>query len=724
MLLRQGSTVSLRRLLVLLTAFGLLPLALLGVWGLQLVGEYQQREQQRYLLDLARALSSAVDAEIDGAVAVLGGLARSPAMAAGDLRTVHDSARIQVAAQPEWLAVILTDASGAILFRSNVPFGAPAGIVADPASLRLATASRQPLAGRVAMGKGGRAAFPVRVPVTDDAGRRYVLTAVVQPGRILRVLERQKVPPSSVIAVMDGSHAIVARSKGQQRAAGGRPSPSLLALMRGGRQEAVGDTVTLEGAQVSTAFTRSRYGWVVAIGVPPSALAPASLQGMALYAVGLAASLLASLLLASMLASRIVRSFRSLQRGTAALGAGLPVSVAPSRITEIDETGRALMAAAGQRDADEAERAQLLASLERALEDSRAAARVKDEFLAMLGHELRNPLSPIVASLDLMDLRNEASSQRERVILRRQAGHLKRLVDDLLDVSRITSGKLRIELRPVDLAEVVRHAVAAFPGLAIDVQAPGAAWVQGDESRLTQVLNNLLSNAARFGKGNAQVRLTVDDAATTARLAVCDDGVGMDRAMLERVFEPFFQAPQPLARHTGGLGLGLAIVRRIVELHGGTIAASSEGVGKGSCFEVVLPLGAQAGGGRKSAPAALAEGQDVLLVDDNPDALAATAEVLACLGHAVRTADTALAAVGEVRRRAPGVAILDIGLPDMDGYALAALLRKEQPGLRLVALTGYGQRGDVAQALDAGFDMHLTKPATLEDLQGALSAAR
>ena len=722
MLLRQGTTVSLRRLLVLLTAFGLLPLALLGVWGLHLVGEYQQREQQRHLLDLARALSSAVDAELDGAAAVLSAMAHSPKMRAADLRGVYEAARLQAAAQPEWLTVILTDAAGAVLFRTNAPFGGPGGIVADPDSLRRALGADRPVAGKVAVGKGGRAAFPVRVPVTDDAGRRYVLSAVIQPGRMLRVLERQQAPASSLISIIDGTGTIVARSRGQAHMAGARPSPSLEALMRSSGPEAVGETVTRDGDQVVSAFSHSRYGWTVAIGVPPSALAPASMRGIGMYGAGLVASLLASMLLASLLSQRIVRAFHGLQRGGAALGAGRPVSVPPSRIGEIDETGRALMAAAALRDAHEAERSQLLASLERALADSHSAARVKDEFLAMLGHELRNPLSPIVASLDLMDLRNEASSRRERAILRRQTNHLKRLVDDLLDVSRITSGKLRVELRPVDLAEVVRHAVAAFPtepGRAIHLEAPAQAWVRGDESRLTQVLNNLLTNAARFGKDRTEVRLEVEEG--QARLTVRDDGVGMDERMLERVFEPFFQAPQPLARHTGGLGLGLAIVRRIVELHGGSIAAHSAGPGEGSCFEVVLPLGIMPAQEPEAPAAAQARALEVLVVDDNLDALRATAAVLDFLGHRVRTAGTAVAAVEEVRRAAPDLAILDIGLPDMDGYALAPLLRAAAPGLRLVALTGYGQRADVLQAREAGFDLHLTKPATLDDLRQALT---
>ena len=719
---RQASTVSLRRLLLLLTAVGLLPLALLGVWGLHLVGEYQQRDQERALLDRARALSSAVDAELDASVAALNAMARTPALAAGDLRAFHAFARAQVAAQPEWLAVILSDTQGAILFRTTAPFGAPGGAVADPASLRRAIDSHQPVAGSVARGQGGRAAFPVRVPVENRRGSDYILSAVIQPGRMLRVVERQQVQPDSVIAIMDAGQSIVARSKAQQNAIGTPITPSLAKLMRETGPETVGQTLTLEGKPVTTAVARSRYGWLVAIGVPTAGLAAASLQGMTFYAVGLAASLLACTLIATMLSNRIVRAFRSLQEGTAALGAGEPVAVTRSRIEEIVQMQESLRAAAVQRDAHEDERSRLLASLETALEESRAASRVKDEFLAMLGHELRNPLSPIVASLDLMDMRKDPSSQRERTIMRRQVNHLRRLVDDLLDVSRIASGKLRVELRPVNLAEVVRHAAAAFPGVRLAAGMPDAVWVQGDEARLAQVLNNLLSNAARFGRNITEVSLDVG--AGMARLAVSDDGVGMGRDLLARVFDPFFQAPQPLARDTGGLGLGLAIVRRIVELHGGSVSAHSEGEGKGSRFEVLLPLGAAQAAPEQTGASPAAARLDVLLVDDNRDAAEVVAALLVHMGHAVRVAATGAEALAAAAQRRPDVAILDIGLPDMDGYALAARLRARepagQPALRLVALTGYGQQADVAQAGAAGFDLHLTKPATLDDLRRAL----
>ncbi|MCC2962867.1 cache domain-containing protein, partial [Massilia sp. IC2-278] len=222
-----GFTLSLRRLLILLSAIGLLPLALLGLWSLDMADQYQQREQERAMLDQARALSSAVDAELDGAIATLASMARTPAMDTGDLRAYYEAARAQAAAQPEWLAVILTDADGKVLFRTTNPFGAPGGRVADPESLKQLLAVQRPLVGRVTHGPRGRAAFPVRVPIRDQAGRLYALTAVIQPDRILRVIERQQAPAGSVIGVFDATGAVVARSLNQAATVTRPPSPSL-----------------------------------------------------------------------------------------------------------------------------------------------------------------------------------------------------------------------------------------------------------------------------------------------------------------------------------------------------------------------------------------------------------------------------------------------------------------------------------------------------------------
>jgi signal transduction histidine kinase/ActR/RegA family two-component response regulator len=708
---RPGITLSLRHLLILLTASGLLPLALLGAWSLHAAGEAQRREQERALLDQARALSSAVDAELDATVATLSSMARAPALAAGDLLAFHDIARAQAAAQPLWLGVLLTDGDGRVLLRTTASYGSPAGSVADPASLAQVLTLRRPVVGSAAIGKGGRLAFLVRIPVFDAAGRLYTLNAVIRPDRVNAAIGRQQLPEGSRIDVLDGAGQPVAHA-----GAGGAP----VVPVRGPGGEQVTTVRMPSGDSLVTARTRlSHYGWTVAVSKPRASL----VSSLAAYGAAIAVSLALCVAAATLLARRIAARFEDLQAQSAALGAGAgaeaPAAPVESRVKELRDMGQSLESAAAQQASHEAERARLMASLEQALDNQCEASRAKDEFLAVLGHELRNPLSPIVAALDLMDMRDEPANRRERDIMRRQVRHLKRLVDDLLDVSRISSGKLQLELGAVNLAELAREAAAALPGQDIEVEAPPAVWVRGDESRLAQVLNNLLSNAMRFGSAATRVSLAVVDG--RAVLAVADQGIGMEPALLARVFEPFYQAPQPLARRTGGLGLGLAIVKRIVELHGGEVSAASEGPGRGSRFEAILPLAAAPAPATAQEVPAPAGARRVLLVDDNEDAAGVTAALLAAWGHEVHVAYTAGAALAAVEAFAADVAILDIGLPDMDGYALAGALRAHgTPTPRLVALTGYGQQADVARAAQAGFDLHLTKPAALDDLRRAV----
>ncbi len=731
MLPRSRRTWPLRHLLIMLTAIGLLPLALLGAWSIHNASEYQQREQKRLMLDLARALSSAADAELDSAVAILTGLGRAPELQDGDLQAFHGVAGTLVKAQPEWMGVILTDNTGKVLWRTMDPYGARPPPLADPVSLREALTTRQPVVGRIVRGPRGQPAFPVRVPVITVSGKLYILTAVIRPDRMVRLLDRQQALGGAVTAIRDSSQSVVARSRNQDGSVGAPPSASLLTLMAANGAEGVGTARTTEGQDMVTAYTTlSHFNWLAVVGRPAEQLTAASMQGLGMYGAGIAVSLLVAIALASLLSARLVDTIRALQQNAAALGSGAALTYSTSSITEVEQISAALALADSQRNTREHERKLLLDSLNQALTshqaalaDARQAGRAKDDFLAVLGHELRNPLSPIVTSLDLLDLRNDQASRRERGVMRRQVNHLRRLVDDLLDVSRIISGKLQIDVHPLNLADVVRHAVAAVADQPVSSSLPQAVWVEGDDSRLTQVLNNLLSNAARFGSTATQVTLTAD--AVHARLVVSDDGIGMNTELLTRVFEPFHQAPQSLARRTGGLGLGLAIVRKIVELHGGQVTASSAGLGEGSRFEVVLPLAAAP---QPAVPAGVPSAQaslQVLLVDDNVDAANAGAELLRLMGHAVRTAHSGAAALAAVRDCLPQVAILDIGLPDMDGYALAGAIRAEAGGtaVRLVALTGYGQKEDVERAYAASFDLHLTKPASLEDLQAATTVS-
>ncbi|HEY4541583.1 MAG TPA: ATP-binding protein, partial [Noviherbaspirillum sp.] len=406
------------------------------------------------------------------------------------------------------------------------------------------------------------------------------------------------------------------------------------------------------------------------------------------------------------------------------LGRDEPVAAGYTAVAELNEVGEALQHASRDRLAAERERQELLASLHAALERAEEAGRAKDQFLAMLGHELRNPLAPIVAALELMQLKADAATAREREIMGRHITHMTRLIGDLLDVARIVQGKLRMRNEVVNLRSVVERALEASQepaDIRVEIE-PGEVWVRGDDTRLFQVVTNLLSNALRYcPQGEVRLHLWIEG--QQARIAVHDKGVGMTPETAARVFDTFFQAPQSVARASGGLGLGLAIVRTIVDMHGGKVSARSAGPGQGSTFEDALPLAAGPEPKQQQAlPAKVAQGGEVLVVDDNADAAATLGELLRLTGYSVRLAHSAAEGLALFAERAPDAAILDIGLPDMDGLALARALRERYPDWRgaLVALSGYGQDGDKARAQEAGFDLHLTKPADPQELMAAL----
>ena len=371
-------------------------------------------------------------------------------------------------------------------------------------------------------------------------------------------------------------------------------------------------------------------------------------------------------------------------------------------------------------------------------EAAESANRAKDEFLAMLGHELRNPLSPILTALQLMKLRGSDASERERTVIERQVTHLTRLVDDLLDVSRIARGKVELKEEIVEVAEIVAKAIEiASPlleqrthTLDVHVQRKGLT-VKGDPTRLSQVISNLLTNAAKYTPpgGHITIRTEHDDNHLVVR--VRDTGMGIAPDVLPRVFDLFVQERQAIDRSQGGLGLGLTIVRNLIERHGGTVAASSDGPGKGSEFVVRLP---RASGGSvledaqvegalsKSVVPRRGSSPKVLVVDDSVDSAEMLATALSTKGYDTRVAHDAPIALRIAADFRPAVALLDIGLPVMDGYELAARLRElpNLSGMKLIALTGYGQESDRQRSREAGFDHHLVKPIDLLLLESVL----
>jgi PAS domain S-box-containing protein len=369
------------------------------------------------------------------------------------------------------------------------------------------------------------------------------------------------------------------------------------------------------------------------------------------------------------------------------------------------------------------------------IEELEVAERRINEFLAMLGHELRNPLAPIRNAVAILRAGAHDSGREERAasVIERQVDHLTRLVDDLLDVSRITSGKIALRKEAIDLPVPVLSAVeAARPAIerrrqVFEFRHDGSPLpVSGDETRLTQIVLNLLNNASKYTPAGGHVSLVLEKLEHLAVIRVKDDGMGIAPDLLPRMFDLFVQGERGLDRSEGGLGLGLTLVRRLVHLHGGTVAASSAGPGRGSEFEVRLPLDKAAGRrAQESAPVATASARyRVLVVDDNEDSAETMAALVGMWGHDVRTAHDAAAALQAAAEHRPEIVLLDIGLPHISGYEVATRMRA-LPGLEgtvLIAMTGYGQEEDRRRTREAGFTHHLTKPVPPETLKGILSS--
>ena len=422
---------------------------------------------------------------------------------------------------------------------------------------------------------------------------------------------------------------------------------------------------------------------------------------------------------------------------TASLGASLLQVALFMAVVAV--TGLFLGAATAERNRSERRRSEDYARLRsseerlaRQAEELAAADRRKDEFLAVLGHELRNPLAPLQNGLELLTLgsHDQALVTHARQVMERQLRHLVRLVDDLLDVARIRSGKIVLELERLELASLVASAVElARPviesrGHDLEViLSPEPLWVDADRIRLPQLLANLLNNAAKYTGEGGKITLSLTQLEADVIVKVHDTGIGMDAAALENVFELFAQAAGPAHTVQGGLGVGLSLARSIAQLHGGILTAHSDGPGKGSEFTLRMP--AAAAPRSQPAPAARLEPglrQRILVVDDNIDAAESLGTMLAYSGHDVRVAHGGAEALITAREFSPNVMILDLGMPEMDGYAVARAVRADPriAATRLIALSGYGQPEDRRRTADVGFDEHLVKPVEHDVLNAAL----
>ncbi len=744
--LRLRTPLSLRTHLLLVVLAAMVPLLVFFVVSVALIARDERATFQRGATERTLALVTAIDTELRRASAALEVLGASADLDAGDLAAFRVDAERVLARRPEWVTLNLRRPDG----RPLLDLLRPTAVVVDGEpeprldrkSFETAVHSARPTIG--ALGSvGERPVFPVRVPVLRDGSVQYVLTARVRARAIDALLASQGLPADWVGVVLDANQTIVARTV-DPGLVGRSASDSLRAAL------AESDSgwfqgATIEGWPVYAPFHRSAFsGWTVAMGIPTSAV-DASLRRAVGYQLALGVAMLALAAgLAWVLSRRSARSIEGLTAMAGELGLGRrPAAarrrVAPMRIAEVEELEGAFSNAARLIQARSEERDRVEASLRQRDAELQESDRRKDQFLAVLGHELRNPLGVISIAVQMLGEKETADPAvaELRAMAERQVAHMTRLLGDLLDVSRIAQARVQVEKVLCDLVALARETVDDHRelvdrgGLKLEVELPDRPlWVMGDRTRLAQAIANLLSNACKFtdAGGVVTVRLAEEDAGAAARLTVRDTGVGMEPQILASAFEPFRQADRTVDRSGGGLGLGLALVKGLVELHGGTVGASSPGVGRGATLWFRLPLepAVEPAASPERPVARSSRPLRILVVEDNRMAARSLEMALAGAGHAVETVHDGRAGIDAARRRAPDAVVCDVGLPGADGYEVVRALRADPSlrGVHLVALTGYGQQDDRTRAREAGFDVHLTKPVSLPELLRILAEGR
>jgi signal transduction histidine kinase/ActR/RegA family two-component response regulator len=469
-------------------------------------------------------------------------------------------------------------------------------------------------------------------------------------------------------------------------------------------------------------------GWTVGVGIPAHLALGEMGRYLGLLALAAILLLAAAVAVATRLGRRITDAVGMIGDRAFQAAEGRADEIPRTNVMELDRLGEALARSATTIARSHQERQRLLEEETAAREEAERANRAKDELLAMLGHELRNPLAAITTSVHLLKRdRSAATLDFTHRVITRQSLHLARLVDDLLDVGRVITGKMRLRRMPVDLGEVVQSVVEALKAsgdtagrkVIVDI---AEVHVSADLTRMHQVIMNLASNALKFADPEGTIHFSVRREAEEAVLAVRDTGRGMTPEELNRVFDVFYRGAVGELNSRGGLGLGLLVVRRIVEQHGGTVSAQSAGRGQGSVFTVRLPILRAPPMAGETATAGIDAGRTanpctVLLIEDNEDMRQALKAALEQQGHAVAEAGDGHSGLDAAISMRPHVAIVDIGLPGMSGYQVAEAVReKAGQGMYLIALTGHGQPEDIRRASHAGFDMHVVKPPDMRRL--------
>jgi len=725
----------LRSKLLVLAAVGVVPMLVLSL----VLGYFLIAHEKETIREAARARNhtflTAVDAQMQGYLGTLRALAASESLEKGDLAGFDAEARRVLESQrPEWRDILLLDTSGQQLINLRYPSGATLTNEAqiDNPGFRQVLATRRPFIGNLNPGPVSKLpGIAVRMPVIQGENLRYVLEFIVEPSALMKLMQAQKYPVSWAAGLVDRNGLFIARQPTLKP--GTHASRDFwTAFQRSPEGWFRGKT--LEGWDTYTDYkTSDLTGWTVGLAIPSAEINAAARRASLYMVLGTFLSLLLALACAYWLSRYIAAPIAMLAAAARRIGrepkpAPLVAVKTDPHVQEVLEVAAALEdAAASMQEREMLQKREQSALL--------AADKAKDEFLAMLGHELRNPLSSIVASAHVLRLSKPgaAAALQAHDVIDRQAQQMARLVEDLLDVSRLAMGKITLHRERLDLAALAERVLRTWQqtrrSRAARVQSDLASvWILADRVRMEQILANLLDNAEKFSSTDQRIYVRVGPEGGRAVLQVRDEGQGIAADDIPHIFKLFVQGPQSFDRPQGGLGLGLTLVQRLAEMHAGEVSVFSAGRGQGALFTVRLPVvDALERAPAAETPAARSQGRRILLVEDNEDGRRMMETMLTLEGHIVRTASTGEAAVRAAVEWQPDIALVDIGLPDIDGHEVARRIRALtlETSPKLVAISGFGQPGDLHNAYEAGFDLHLTKPVAprfLHDVMNALTS--
>jgi signal transduction histidine kinase/ActR/RegA family two-component response regulator len=724
-----------RSQLVVLVLAAIAPVAILAAITTFQLWQLQRETYEQRFLERVTALRLALDTELDGTIRTLRSLADSADFdpGAGPLQAHAHFERL-TSHGPHWITMGLVDAQGDTLVRVDRE-GTPKGLRLDEATVKSVLSERAPAISNLIAFDDGRVLVTfIAVPVLRKEALNGIVYVGVEHRGWLDFLNHYPIAKRATLTLNDRNGAIITRTLNDEQWAGKRSSSGYWDRTIG-RAEGVFQNVGLEGQRFYSAFSRSEQaGWVLGTGVPRDEAEAGLSVPTTLLGLGIATAIVVASLLALFLGRRVADTVTALANYAKSMAKpNRATRSAPLPIVEAETVRMALDEAAVQLDARERSVNEALEREARSRAAAEQANQAKDQFLAMLGHELRNPLSAISAAITVLDMttRDHDAQTRAREIVRRQLRHLTQIVNDLLDVSRLTIGKVALNRRPLDLGVVVQHVVASFRDsgrcehLSIEAVLTPVSVI-GDETRIEQVVGNLLDNACKYTPAGGHVLVTVEAAGNEAELRVRDDGSGIVADLLPHVFDLFAQGQRTLDRAQGGLGLGLTVVRRLVELHGGSVAVESAGTNRGSTFIVRLPrMETQSALEGPSAVQPALATRRIVLVEDNPDSRDVVSTLLRMKGHDVKIAVDGPTGIEAIDSGAADVALVDIGLPGFDGTEVARRVRGRSGGhdLILIALTGYGTPEDRATALAAGFDAFLVKPFDLAAFEAAVASA-